>query len=56
MEVLDIILLVLFIPGIVIGVFVDDSKSGRFLPAQAFTGMSLEDAVKKAETEFDSPY
>lgn len=44
------------IPGIVVGVFVDDKKSGRFLGAQSFAGMSLEEAVKKAETEFDSPY
>ena len=44
------------IPGIVVGAFVDDKKSGRFLGAQNFTGMSLEDAVKKAEAEFDSPY
>lgn len=44
------------IPGIVVGAFVDDKKSGRFLGAQYFTGMSLEEAVKKAETEFDSPY
>ncbi|MBE5951709.1 MAG: SDR family oxidoreductase [Lachnospiraceae bacterium] len=44
------------IPGIVVGVFADDKKSGRFLGAQSFAGMSLEEAVKKAETEFDSPY
>ena len=44
------------IPGIVVGVFADDRKSGRFLGAQHFAGMTLEDAVKKAETEFDSPY
>ena len=44
------------IPGIVVGAFVEDKKSGRFLGAQYFAGMSLEDAVKKAETEFDSPY
>lgn len=44
------------IPGIVVGAFVDDKKSGRFLNAPFFTGMSLEDAVKKAEAEFDSPY
>lgn len=37
------------IPGIAIGAFVDDKKSGRFLNAQYFTGMSLEDAVAKAE-------
>lgn len=44
------------IPGIVVGVFVDDGKSGRFLGAQEFAGMTLEEAVKKAEREFDSPY
>ncbi len=44
------------IPGIVAGAFLEDKKSGRFLGAQYFAGMSLEDAVKKAETEFDSPY
>lgn len=44
------------IPGIVVGAFVDDKKSGRFLNAPHFTGMNLEDAVKKAEAEFDSPY
>lgn len=44
------------IPGIVVGAFVDDKKSGRLLGAQSFAGMSLEDAVAKAEREFDSPY
>lgn len=44
------------IPGIAVGAFIDDRKSGRYLNAPFFTGMSLEDAVKKAETEFDSPY
>ena len=44
------------IPGIVVGAFVDDKKSGRFLNAQFFAGMSLEEAVQKAEAEFDSPY
>ena len=44
------------IPGIVVGVFVNDGKSGRYLGAQNFAGMSLEDAVRKAEAEFDSPY
>ncbi|MBU3111241.1 SDR family NAD(P)-dependent oxidoreductase [Clostridium lacusfryxellense] len=38
------------IPGIVVGAFVDDKKSGRCLSAQDFTGMSLETAVAKAET------
>ena len=44
------------IPGIVVGAFVDDGKSGRYLNAPYFTGMTLEEAVKKAEAEFDSPY
>lgn len=44
------------IPGIVAGVFADDHKSGRYLGAQHFAGMTLEDAVKKVEREFDSPY
>ena len=44
------------IPGITVGVFVNDGKSGRYLGAQNFAGMTLADAVKKAEAEFDSPY
>lgn len=44
------------IPGIVVGVFVDDKKCGRYLNAPYFTGMTLEDAVAKAEAEFKSPY
>lgn len=43
------------IPGIVVGVFLDDRKSGRNFGAQTFAGMSLEEAVQKAEM-FDSPY
>lgn len=38
------------VPGIVVGAFINDRKSGRLLPAQAFTGMSLEEAVALAET------
>ena len=44
------------IPGIVVGVFADDKKSGRYLGAQHFAGMTLEEAVEKAEREVDSPY
>lgn len=44
------------IPGITVGAFIDDKKSGRFLGAQNFAGMTLEEAVAKAEREFDSPY
>ena len=36
------------IPGIIVGAFIDDKKSGRYLGAQDFAGMSLEEAVKKA--------
>ncbi len=43
------------IPGIVVGAFADDKKSGRIFGAQDFVGMTLEEAVKKAET-FESPY
>ena len=44
------------IPGIVVGIFMEDKKSGRNLGAQHFAGMTLADAVAKAEREFDSPY
>lgn len=44
------------IPGIAVGAFVDDKKSGRSLNAPHFTGMTIEEAVKKAEAQFDSPY
>lgn len=44
------------IPGIAVGAFVDDKKSGRYLNAPYFTGLTLEEAVTKAEREFDSPY
>ncbi len=44
------------IPGIVLGAFLNDKKSGRIISAQNFTGMTLEDAVKKAEKEIKSPY
>lgn len=43
------------IPGIVVGAFINDGKSGRIFGAQDFKGMSLEDAVKKAEG-YSAPY
>ena len=43
------------IPGIVVGAFINDGKSGRIFGAQDFKGMSLEDAVKKAES-YKAPY
>ncbi len=39
-----------------VGAFVDDKKSGRYLNAPFFTGLTLKQAVEKAEREFDSPY
>jgi short-subunit dehydrogenase len=44
------------IPGIAVGAFVNDKKSGRFLGAQSFAGITLEEAEDYAEREFDSPY
>ncbi len=44
------------IPGIVAGVFADDKKSGRYLGAQHFTGLTLEQMTEKVAKEFDSPY
>ena len=38
------------LPGVVVGAFVDDGKSGRLLPAGAFYDMTLEEAVRKAHT------
>ena len=44
------------IPGILAGVFADDRRSGRYLGAQNFAGMTPEEMVRKVEAEFDSPY
>ena len=44
------------LPGLVVGVFAGDRKSGRLFPAQDFTGLTLADAVEKAEGGYDSPY
>jgi NAD(P)-dependent dehydrogenase (short-subunit alcohol dehydrogenase family) len=38
------------LPGVVVGAFVNDTKSGRLFRAMEFAGMSLEAAVKKAES------
>lgn len=43
------------IPGICVGAFINDGKSGRNFGAQNFTGLSLEEAVAKAEA-MPSPY
>ncbi|RIW34245.1 SDR family oxidoreductase [Bacillus salacetis] len=44
------------IPGVVVGAFVDDQKSGRFFHAENFYGLSFEEAVKKAESIEANPY
>lgn len=44
------------IPGYVTGIFVNDGKSGRYLNAPKFHGLTLEQAVEKAEKEMNSPY
>lgn len=44
------------IPGVVVGAFVNDGRSGRLFCAGDFAGMSLADAVRKAEAEIPSPY
>lgn len=39
------------VPGVVVGAFVNDGKSGRVFHAQEFAGMTLEEAVAAAEKE-----
>jgi 3-oxoacyl-[acyl-carrier protein] reductase len=36
------------LPGVIVGAFLDDTKSGRLLNAGYFTDLSLEAAVEKA--------
>lgn len=38
------------IPGLLVGAFVDDGKSGRYFNAQDFSGMTLAAAVAKAKS------
>jgi hypothetical protein len=35
------------LPGVVLGAFLNDRKSGRIIRAQEYSGMTLEDAVIK---------
>jgi len=44
------------LPGIVVGIFINDKKSGRYFGAQDFAGKTLEEAVAHAEAEYESPY
>ncbi len=43
------------IPGVVVGAFVEDRKSGRFFQAQSFAGLTLKEAVKKAQESDAAP-
>ncbi len=38
------------IPGVVVGAFVDDKRSGRIFEAQLFKDLTLKEAVTRAET------
>ena len=39
------------LPGVLVGAFIDDGKSGRIFAAQAFASLTLENAVKTAEQQ-----
>ena len=43
------------IPGVIVGAFIEDRKSGRLFRAQEFAGMTLEQAVEAAQ-ETAAPY
>ena len=44
------------IPGMVVGAFINDRKSGRVFRAQDFAGLSLSDAVARAQVKIRGPY
>ena len=39
------------LPGVLVGAFIDDRKNGRTFSAQEFSGMTIEEAVAKAEEQ-----
>ena len=43
------------IPGVIVGAFIEDERSGRLFRAQEYAGMSLEEAVYQAEG-ISAPY
>lgn len=43
------------LPGVVVGAFIDDKRSGRIFSAGLFYDMTLEEAILKAES-MESPY
>lgn len=44
------------LPGIVVGAFINDKKSGRIFRSSDFHGMNIEEAVKKAELNYKTVY
>lgn len=44
------------LPGVLLGIYLDDQKSGRLFRAQEYSGMSLDAAVAKAKETLVSPY
>ncbi|MBQ9907661.1 MAG: SDR family oxidoreductase [Oscillospiraceae bacterium] len=44
------------LPGVIVGAFIAQPKSGRYFPAGAFYDMTLEEAVEKAEAMQCSAY
>lgn len=44
------------IPGVIVGAFVDDKHSGRYLGAGRYYGMTLEEAVEYTEKNIAAPY
>ena len=42
------------LPGVVIGAFIDDGRSGRIFQAASYKGMTLAQAVSKAEAEWNN--
>ena len=44
------------IPGVMVGVFINDGKCGRCFSAQDYRSVTIDSAVEKAERESVSPY
>ena len=44
------------VPGVIIGAFIDDKLSGRCFCATDYHGLTLEEAVEKAQATVSAPY
>ncbi len=44
------------LPGVLVGAFIDDKKSGRLFTASDYHGMTIEEAVALAEKTKNNPY